>query len=176
GRLPEALAAVQKGLDSRKTRSVWYGTAADVFDAAGRHADAQTLLREWLDVEEKARAKAGTGGWDSKWRRSWTIAGIYSRLGDGAQAGEAMAAAGDPPEGMYIDSILWMEVPVLVPLHEWDRAADMIRSREKASRYDVCGHRDLEPLRADPRYADLFAKCAHIVPPRATTASAPRRH
>jgi pentatricopeptide repeat protein len=177
GRVPEALAAVEKGLGSRKTRHYWYATASELLDAAGRHEEAQALLREWLDFEEKQRAKASTGGWESKWRRSWTIARVHLLLGeserlvnqaerrdpirleDEARAREAIAQAGDPPEGTYIDSILWAEVPVLVRLHEWDRAAGLIRSREKASRYDVCGTRDLAPLREDPRYADLFEKC-----------------
>ena len=162
GRTGEALSAVKKGVRSRKTRRFWYTTGADVYQALGRTADAKALLEERLALLQKPPEKGPGIGPNAKWYRSWGIADIQARLGDDAGARASIAAAGDPPEDVLYGSILWIEIPVLARLGDWDRVADLIRKCEPASMCDICSDRDLTPIQRDPRYADLFEKCANL--------------
>ena len=161
GRTAEASSAVEKGLGSKKTRGYWYRTAADLDAALGRHDEARSLLREWLEHEKTLQGKENGAMSEPHWRRLWSIAEIHARLGEVADAQAVIADKSSvPPDHTDHDSILSVEVPVLARLAEWDRAAELVRHRDPESWFDVCGDRDLAPMRSNPRYTDLFAKCS----------------
>jgi len=42
------------------------------------------------------------------------------------------------------------------------KAASLICKPEPGSSYDVCGSDDLAPIQRNPRYVDLFVKCANL--------------
>jgi hypothetical protein len=145
-------------VSSKKTRSWWYRTASEFYEAAGEKAQATSLLREWLAQEEKSRdaAKSTTDRWASSWR----IAGIQARLGEKALARMSIDRAGPAPEGMDFDpQVMYAEIPVLAPLEEWDRAAELLGKLDRWSWYNPCLAEDLAPMRREDRYANLFATC-----------------
>ena len=168
GRLDEAQAIVQRGLCDRKTRAGWTdGLSAAILEAAGEADEARALRERALAVALEREAQAETD--EARRETAIRVAVEHASLSQPEPARAALErAAPPPPSDSKALAEQQLRVWVLATLGDLDQAAELLREPSMIEArgfgsFDPCGVEALEPMLADPRYADVVGHCPRAV-------------
>jgi pentatricopeptide repeat protein len=162
GRVDEAEREVAAGLNDRQFRNLWLEEAAHLRHVQGRAELERELWQSLLEISDAGAAKEQGA---ERAVPAWTAVRCLMGLGRAQEANARADALAQVPLVATGDRrVLWTEVPARAELHDFDRAADLIRSVPPLERIydDPCQSEDLIPMRATNKYGDVFKSCPAI--------------